>query len=196
MEKWSDSDSWEPPHHFNSHLGILTQTVTHNRFMYTVYWEISALCKVRVEKFHGVKFSRYGPSTKNLGAATGAVTLWWQAYLPISARTVKTILPVWPTFPTRCGTDGFFYFSICCSNRLGWYWGRQRTSWIRKIVTVFRCRKNFVREIFVVTDKREICLTAKISQYTVQLYQTPHKMARRLHSGGVVEDDCRYYLCS
>ena len=131
--------------------------------------------------------------SRNLGAATGAVTLWWQAYLPISARTVKTILPVWPTFPARCGTDGFFHFSICCSNRLGWYWGRQRTSWIRKIVTVFRCRKNFVREIFVVTDKREIFLTAKISQYTVQLYQTPHKMARRLHSGGVVEDDCRYY---
>ena len=72
---------------------------------------------------------------------TGAVTLWWQGYLPILARTVKTILPVWPRFPTRCGTDGFFHFSICCSNRLGWYWRRQRISWIRKTVTVFRWRK-------------------------------------------------------
>jgi len=36
----------------------------------------------------------------------------------ILARTVKTILPAWPTFPTRCGTDGFFHFSICCSNCL------------------------------------------------------------------------------
>ena len=33
----------------------------------------------------------------------------------------QTILPVWPTCPTRCSTDGFFHFSICCSNRLGWY---------------------------------------------------------------------------
>jgi len=69
--------------------------------------------------------------SRNLGAATGAVTLWWQVYLPISAQTVKIILPVWPTFPTRCGTDGF---SICCSNCLGWCWGRQQTSWIRKTV--------------------------------------------------------------
>ena len=105
--------------------------------------------------------------SRNLGAATGAVTLWWQAYLPISARTVITILPVLPTFPTRCGTDGFFHFSIHCSNRLGWYWGRQRTSWIRKTVTVFRRRKNFVYEIFAVTDNRENFLTAKISRYTV-----------------------------
>ena len=103
----------------------------------------------------------------NLGAATGAATLWWQAYLPISAQTVKTILPVWPRFPTRCGTDGLFHFLICCSNRLGWYWGRQRTSWIRKTVAVFRCRKNFMREIFAVTDNRENFLTAKISRYTV-----------------------------
>ena len=101
--------------------------------------------------------------SRNLGAATGVVTLWWHAYLPISARTVNTILPVWPMFPTRCGTDGFFHFSICCSNRLGWYWGWQRTSWIRKTVTVFCCRKNFVREIFAVTDNRENFLTAKIS---------------------------------
>jgi len=32
---------------------------------------------------------------------------------------------------------------------------------------VFRCRKNFVREIFAVTDNRENFLTAKISQYTI-----------------------------
>jgi len=50
----------------------------------------------------------------------------------------QTILPVWPTFPTRCNTDGFFHFSICCSHCLGWYWGWQRTSWIRKTVMVFR----------------------------------------------------------
>jgi len=30
----------------------------------------------------------------------------------------QTILPVWPTFPTRCSTDGFFQFSIGCSNCL------------------------------------------------------------------------------
>jgi len=106
--------------------------------------------------------------SRNQGAATGAVTLWWQAYLPFSARTVKTILPVWPRFPTRCGTDGFIHFTICCSNRLGWYWGRQRTSWIRKTVTVFRWRKSFVREIFAVSDNRENFLTAKISRYTVR----------------------------
>jgi len=46
-----------------------------------------------------------------------------------------TILPIWPTIPTKCGTDGFFHFSICCSNCLGWYWGWQRTSWIRKTVS-------------------------------------------------------------
>jgi len=68
----------------------------------------------------------------------------------------QTILPVWPMFPTRWGTDGFFHFSICCSNCLGWYWGRQRTSWIRKTVTVFRCWKNVVHVIFAVTDNREI----------------------------------------
>ena len=39
----------------------------------------------------------------------------------------QTILPIWPTFPTRCGTDGFSHFSICCSNCLGWYWGRPWT---------------------------------------------------------------------
>ena len=94
--------------------------------------------------------------SRNLGAATVAVTQWWQAYLPISARTVKTILPVWPRFPTRCGTDGFFHFLTCGSNRLGWYWRRQRTSWIRNSVTVICCRKNFVCEIFVVTDNRKI----------------------------------------
>jgi len=27
----------------------------------------------------------------------------------------QTILPVWPMFPIRCSTDGFFHFSICCS---------------------------------------------------------------------------------
>jgi len=36
----------------------------------------------------------------------------------------------------------FFHFSICCSNRLGWYWGKQQTSGIRKTVTVFCWRKN------------------------------------------------------
>ena len=107
--------------------------------------------------------------SRNLGAATGAITLWWQVYLPILAWTVKTIPPIWPRFPTtcRCGMDGFFQFSICCSNRLGWYWGRQRTSWIRKTVMVFRCKKNFVHEIFAVTDNRKNFLTAKISRYTV-----------------------------
>jgi len=50
--------------------------------------------------------------------------IWWQAYLPISAPTVwLTILPV---CPTRCGTDGFFHFLICCRNCLGWYWGWQQ----------------------------------------------------------------------
>ena len=27
----------------------------------------------------------------------------------------QTILPIWRTFLTRCGTEGFFDFSICCS---------------------------------------------------------------------------------
>jgi len=48
-----------------------------------------------------------------------------------------------PVWPTRCGTNGFFHFSICCSNCLGWYWGWQRTSWIRKTVTVFSLLKKF-----------------------------------------------------
>ena len=52
----------------------------------------------------------------------------------------QTIPHVWPT---RCGTDGFFHFSICCSNCLGWYWGRQRSSWIRKTVMVFSLLKKF-----------------------------------------------------
>ena len=101
---------------------------------------------------HGENVEEYGRDwcirgyprlSRNLGAATGTVTLWWQAYLPISARTVKTILPVWPTFPTRCGTDGFFHFSICCSNRLGWwYWGRQRTSWMRRLLRCLVVEKN------------------------------------------------------
>jgi len=45
------------------------------------------------------------------------------------------ILPVWHMFPTRCGMGGFFHFSICCGNCLGWYWGRQPTFWIRKTVS-------------------------------------------------------------
>ena len=135
------------------------------------------------------KISRYGPSHENLmrgenveeygrdwcihgchvyheiwEAATGAVTPWWQVYLPISAWKVKTILPVWPMFPTRCSTDGFFHFSICCNNCLGWYWGRQQTSWIRKTVSL---SKNFVHEFFAVTDNHENVLAVKISQYTV-----------------------------
>jgi len=32
---------------------------------------------------------------------------------------------------------------------------------------VFRCRKNFVHEIFAVTDNHENFLTAKISRYMV-----------------------------
>jgi len=28
----------------------------------------------------------------------------------------QTIQPIWRTFPTRCSTDGFFNFSVCCSN--------------------------------------------------------------------------------
>ena len=39
----------------------------------------------------------------------------------------------------------------------------------QETLTVFRCRKNFVREIFAVTDNREKFLTAKISRYTVVL---------------------------
>jgi len=80
------------------------------------------------------------------------------AYLPISARTVKTILPVWPTFPTRCGTDGFFHFSICYSNCLGWYWGRQQTSWIRKTALLL-C---FVVEKISCVKFSRLLTTAKI----------------------------------
>jgi len=67
-----------------------------------------------------------------------------------------------------CSMDGFFHFSICCSNCLGLYWGQQRTSWIRKSVMVFRCWKTFMHVIFAVTDNREKFLAVKISQYTVQ----------------------------
>ena len=107
-------------------------------------------------------------------AAIGAVTPWWQVYLLISARTVRLYCPYGPCFPTRCGTDGFFHFSICCSNCLGWYWGRQRTPWIRKTVMVFRWKK-FVHVIFAVTDNREYFLTAKISRYTCMVLQFWHK---------------------
>ena len=44
---------------------------------------------------------------------------------------------------------------------------------------VFRCRKNFVREIFVVTDNHENFLTAKISRYTV-LMQLMHSQTNLL----------------
>ena len=67
----------------------------------------------------------------------------------------QTILPVWPTFTARCGTDCFFHFSICISNCLGWYWGWQRTSYIKKTVTVISFLKIFVRVIFKVTDNCE-----------------------------------------
>ena len=102
----------------------------------------------------------------NLGAAS-SYTMMAGVLANFGPNSQDYILPVWPTFPTRCDTNGFFHFSIYCSNRLGWYWGRQRTSWIRNSVTVFRCRKTFVREILTVTDNREHFLTAKISRYTV-----------------------------
>jgi len=105
---------------------------------------------------------------RNLGEATGAVTLYdgprTCQFWPEQSRLY---CPNGPRFPLDAVRMASSNFSICCSNRLGWYWGRQRTSWIRKTVMVFRCRKNFVREIFAVTDNREKFLTAKISRYTV-----------------------------
>ena len=88
-------------------------------------------------------------------AATGAVTLWWQAYLPISAWTVRLYCPYGLCFPLDVVWMASFTSHISCSNCLGWYWSRQRTSWIRKTVTVFCCWKSFVRVIFAATDIRE-----------------------------------------
>jgi len=40
--------------------------------------------------------------------------------LPNFGPNSRTILPIQHTFPTRCGTDNFFHFSICFSNCLEW----------------------------------------------------------------------------
>jgi len=118
---------------------------------------------------------------------------YWSSYTMMAGVLANfgpnspTILLVWPTFPTRCGTDGFFHFLICCSN---WYWGWQQTTWIRKTVMVFRCRKNFMCVIFTVTDNHENFLTVKISQYTV------HQSLRKHPAGFPVQDDvhvCYFY---
>ena len=151
----------------------------------------------KVKRFHRVKFSHYRPFPQKIntwrkrGAGAGGQGVWkrlvyswlphlswnlggsyWSSYTIMAANfgpNSQTILPVWPMFPTRCGTDGF---SICCSICLGWYWGRQRTPWIRKTVTVF-CWKHFVCVIFAVTENREYFLTAKISRYTCMVHCIP-----------------------
>ena len=56
----------------------------------------------------------------NLGAAS-SYTMMAGVLANFGPNSQDYILPVWPTFPTRCDTNGFFHFSIYCSNRLGWY---------------------------------------------------------------------------
>ena len=150
-----------------------------------------------MKKFHGVNcmglLQKFSMWRKRGGVWKRQVHLWlprlswflggsyWHSYSMMSGVLAnfelnsQTILPIWPTFPTRCDTDGFFHFSICCSNCLGWYCGQQRTSWIRKTITVFHCWKNFMRVIFAFTDNCENFSKRKFPdiQNTHFLYTVP-----------------------
>jgi len=81
-------------------------------------------------KFNVEKMWRSMEGTGKFVAATFIMksgSSYWSSYTTMAGVLAnfgpnsQTILPVWHTFPTRCSRDGFFHFSICCSNCLGWY---------------------------------------------------------------------------
>ena len=68
----------------------------------------------------------------------------------------QIILPIWPAFPTRCGTDGFFYLPICIySNCPGCFEDDNKPLGSGRLLRYFIVEKGFLRVIFAGTDNRE-----------------------------------------